>query len=76
MLAQAEDQGDSLNASLEDLEVWLREFEENQNQSGTYQKLTQVKTQLLSLRQTIAARREEQERVSAGFQRYTPWHQR
>ena len=68
MLVQAEDQGDSLTASLKDVEDWLREFEENQNQSGTYQKLTQVKTQILSLRQTIAARREEQERVSAGFQ--------
>ena len=69
MLAQAQEQGDALEGtSLEDVEDCLREFEENQNQSGTYQKLLQVKSQILSLRQTMAARREEQERVSARFQ--------
>ena len=68
MLAQAEDQGDALEASLGEIETWMREFEEHQNQSGTYQKLLKVKAHILSLRQTIAARREEQERVSVDFQ--------
>ncbi len=77
MLAQAQEQGDALEGtSLEDVEDWLREFEENQNQSGTYQKLLQVKSQILSLRQTMAARREEQERVSARFQCCKPWNPR